>query len=305
MIAVWLEDGLVEVRDVPPPVPVVGEALVRVTAAGICGTDLELRRGYGSFGGIPGHEFVGVVEDGPGEWLGARVVAEINVTCRSYPDTRTPCGRCAAGRANHCDERDVIGIRGRSGAFAEFVALPVANLHRVPEKISDEEATFIEPLAAAFRVLEQVAIGRDTRVVVIGPGRLGRLVARVLETTGCSLTIAGRSSHIEPGRADVAVDCTGEPAGFVSGLEALRPEGTLVLKSTYAEHIELEASPIVVEEIRIVGSRCGPFGPAIEALEAGSIEVLDLVDDRMPLSRAPEAFDRAAEPGVAKVLLSP
>ena len=331
MIGVWLEGGRLSVRDdLPAPRAGPGEAVIRVLAAGICGTDLELARGYRPFRGVPGHEFVGRVEDGPAAWLGSRVVGEINVTCRARAgpedDEGTkappPCPACAAGRETHCRERTVLGIAGRDGAFAERLVLPAANLHRVPDEVTDEAAVFAEPLAAALRILEQIDVGRADRVLVLGPGRLGQLVARVLRRTECDLTLAGRSRpgleraarrgiatrdarEVEAGAFDVAIDCTGRPEGFEGARAALRPGGRLVLKSTYAGDLTLDASRLVVDEVTVIGSRCGPFPAALAALRTGSVEVDDLVDDRLPLEAAPRGFERAAEPGVMKVILTP
>ena len=338
MIGAWLENGRLSVRDdLPEPVPSAEEALVRVTAAGICATDLAMLDGYRPFTGVPGHEFACVVEKGPPEWIGARVVSEINVTCLSDPagtgaaGTRAGgapdvaaavCPAYRAGRGTHCERRTAIGIFGRDGAFAERIALPVGNLHRIPADISDEAASFIEPLAAAFRILEQVEIGPSTRALVVGPGRLGQLVSRVLATTGCDLVAAGRSQpgldrlsahgiaslhvdDIEPGAFDVAIDCTGQTAGFGVACAAVRPGGTVVLKSTYPELAWIDASALAVDEIRVLGSRCGPFPVAIDALASGKVDVIDLIDDRFPLAEATAAYARAAEPGVAKVLLTP
>ncbi|MDH3733246.1 MAG: alcohol dehydrogenase catalytic domain-containing protein [Gemmatimonadota bacterium] len=321
MIGVWVENGAVTVRDdLPAPTAGQGDAVVSVQLAGLCGTDLALVEGYRDFVGIPGHEFVGIVDEGPPGWKGARVASEINVTCGSYPPESDRCKACGWGRTTHCERRTAIGIFGRDGVFAERVALPVANLHRVPVLVPNDKAVFVEPLAAAFRVLEQVDIGEGTRVVVIGPGRLGQLVARAVATTGARPTLAGRSEaslvrgrrvgiaslmtdEIEAGTYDVAVDCTGSPEGFAAARRALRPAGTLVLKSTYSSPLELDATSLAVDEIRVIGSRCGPFPRAIEALSSGTVDVEDLIDDRFPLTDAPAAFTKAAEPGVAKVLL--
>lgn len=320
MIGVWFEDGEVAVRsDLPSPEPGAGDAVVSVSVAGICGTDLALLGGYRSFCGIPGHEFIGVVEEGPPGWRGARVVADINVTCGSYPPESDRCRACGHGRRTHCARRASVGIAGRDGAFAEYIALPVNNLYRVPVLIPDDVAVFAEPLAAAFRVLEQVGIGPETRAVVVGPGRLGQLVARAISTTGARVALAGRSprslergraagiaslpvEEIEAGVHDVAVDCTGHPEGFEIARRALRPRGTLVLKSTYAAPLAMDAASLAVDEIEVIGSRCGPIPVALEALASGSVQVEDLIDARFPLARAGEALAKAAEPGVAKVL---
>ena len=338
MIAAWIDRGTVRVRDdVPRPSPEPGEAIVRVLLAGICGTDLELLHGYRDFSGIPGHEFVGRVEEGPSEWVGARVVAEINVTCRSRR-TEPICASCADGRPTHCLHREAIGIRGRDGAFAEWLRAPVANLHRVPESLPDEVAVFAEPVAAACRVLRQIETeieggverdiqggiehGHATRALVVGAGRLGQLVARVLALRLPELKVAGRSERslararatglatvpvtaVEEAAYDLVVDCSGAPAGFAIARRAVRPRGTMILKSTHKNKLAIDISSIVVDEIRLLGSRCGSFDDALSALERREFEVRDLIDDRLPLSAAPEAFDRAAEAGVAKVLLVP
>lgn len=324
MLGVWLENERVRVRsDLPDPEPSEGEALIRVLRAGICGTDLALARGYRpGRGRVPGHEFVGVVAAGPPEWIAARVVGEINVTCRSLAHGAPPCPECASGRRTHCRRRAAVGIYGWDGAFAERLVLPLANLHRVPDSIDDDEATFVEPLAAALRVREQVALDRDTRVVVVGPGRLGILVARALAPTGTPVTAVGRSrpgverariaglrvitaDAAESAAFDVAIECSGDPDGLSTARRLVRPGGTIVLKSTPADDVTLGLGSTVVDEITIVGSRCGPFPTAIQALAQGVVAVADLVDDRFPLASAPEAFERAGEPGVAKVLLVP
>ena len=322
MIAAWLEAGELEVRrDVERPEPGLGEALVRVSAAGLCGTDLEMLRGYRDFTGIPGHELAGVVIEGPEPWLGARVVSEINVTCASFPGARDPCPACGAGRRAHCERRAVLGISGRPGAFAEYIALPVANLHRIPEAVSDEAAVLAEPLAAAFRVTEQVEIEDQTRVLIVGFGRLGQLVARVL-IEGAAVDAVARSKRdpgpladrglrcmtpdaVRPGAYDLAIECSGRPEGFALARAALRAGGTLVLKSTYADELRCDASSLVVDEIRVIGSRCGPFPTALRSLAEGRVTVDDLIDARFPLAEAPAAYEEAARPGVRKVLLLP
>jgi 2-desacetyl-2-hydroxyethyl bacteriochlorophyllide A dehydrogenase len=314
--ALWLEDRVLSVRDVPTPRPPEGEALVRVRLSGICGTDLELVRGYYPFTGVIGHEFVGdVVESPDPALLGARVVGEINASCGA-------CEQCAAGRPTHCERRTVLGIQGRNGAHAEYLTLPVANLHRVPDAVPDEAAVFTEPVAAAVEILAQVPIGPGDRVLLIGAGRLGQLVAQVLAGTGAYLRVVARHDHqkallhargietveatdIEPRRWDVAVEATGSPSGFDIATAALRPRGTLVLKSTYRGDVTLALAPFVVDEITIVGSRCGPFAPALALLESGAVDPLPLIAARYPLADAVEAMRVAAEPGMLKVLLAP
>jgi len=314
MRALWLENRELRLReDVPVPEPPPGEARVRVLRAGICNTDLELVRGYYPYAGVPGHEFVGIVEEGPGDLAGKRVVGEINASCGR-------CPYCRAGRRTHCPTRSVLGIVSRHGAFAERLALPAENLHVVPEEIATDAATFVEPLAAALEIQEQVRIRPEDSVLVVGDGKLGQLIARTLALTGCGLTVAGRheekldllaavgvrtllSEAVTPRAHDVAVECTGDASGFALALTALRPRGTLVMKSTYASPLTLRADAVVVDEITIVGSRCGPFAPAIELLRQGKVDVAPLVHARYPLARALEAFEHARRPGVLKVLL--
>lgn len=316
MRALWLENRSLRLRDdVPVPVLPPGEALVRVLLAGVCNTDLELTKGYYPFRGVPGHEFVGRVEQAPGheEWIGRRVVGEINLACGR-------CAACLAGRPTHCERRTVLGILKRDGAFAEYLALPVTNLHAVPEALPDEAAVFAEPTAAALQVQQQVRIGAGDRVVVIGAGKLGNLVAQGLVSTGCDLLAVGRSrcsldileargirtasaANLPQHRADVVVECTGNPDGLALARKAVRPQGTIVLKSTYHGQTTLDLSAIVVDEITLVGSRCGPFAPAIEALAGGRIDVRPLVHARYPLFRGLAAFDQAAQPGALKVLV--
>ena len=316
MRGLWLEDEAIRLRDdLRPPAPVPGEAVVRVVMAGICNTDLELVRGYYPFTGVPGHEFVGRVESAPGAeaWEGRRVVGEINAACGR-------CPACAAGRRTHCERRTVLGIVNRDGAFAERLSLPVENLHEVPPGIADGEAVFTEPLAAALEIQEQVKVGPRDRVVVVGDGKLGSLVAQTLALTGCALMVIGRHpaklallakrgiatggpDAIRRGQADVVVECTGNPEGFELARAAVRPRGTVVLKSTYAGRTSLDISRIVVDEITLVGSRCGPFAPAIRLLAERRVDVAPLVHARFPLGDAVAAFAEAARPGVLKVLV--
>ncbi len=290
MHALWLEDRKLRVRhDLPTPEPPAGEALVRVLLAGICNTDIELTRGYYPFAGIPGHEFVG-------EWEGRRVVGEINAVCGG-------CEACRAGRSTHCESRTVLGIRNRHGAFAEYLLLPTENLHPVPDKIANEEAVFIEPLAAALEIQEQIKISPDDRVLVVGYGKLGRLIAKTLALTGCKLTVAGRGAVVPDQQFDIVVECSGNPAGFETARRAVRPRGTLVMKSTYAGELKINAPSLVVDEITLIGSRCGPFDKAINLLASGRVDVRDLIEATYPLDEAITAFERAGRSGVLKVMV--
>ncbi len=312
--ALWLADRRLSLRDdVPTPEPPPSEALIRVIRAGICNTDLELTRGYYPFTGVPGHEFVGVVERGPARLLGRRVVGEINAVCGR-------CRACSRGRRAHCERRTVLGIAGRDGAFAEYLALPLDNLHLVPDTLSTDAALFTEPLAAALEIQAQVSIHPDDRVVVVGDGKLGQLVAQTVALTGCGLLVLGRhdaklallagrgvatarGEAVERGGFDIAVECTGNPEGFALAQRALRPRGTLVLKSTYAGALTLDASAVVVHELTVVGSRCGPFAPALELLAAQRVAVEPLIQARYPLAEALAAFEHAQRSGVLKVLV--
>ena len=316
MRALWLENGAVRyATDLPAPEPAPGEARLQVRLAGLCATDLELVKGYAGFTGVPGHEFVADVVEAPGagEWLGRRVVAEITLACGA-------CAECAAGRRPHCAARRVLGIRGRNGALAEYVTAPIANLHAVPDGLADRAAVFTEPLAAALEVQEQVPVGAGDRVAVIGDGKLGQLVARTLARRGCALTVAGRHADkldrlarrgiavttpggLPPRAADVVVECTGKPAGLDQARRAVRPRGTIVLKSTYHGQTPVDLSSLVVDEVTLVGSRCGPFPKALEQL-AGGLDVSDLVSEVYPLADGEAAFAAAARPGMLKVLVT-
>lgn len=318
MKALWLENRTLRFEtDAAPPSPAPDEAVVRVTCAGICNTDLELVRGYYPYTGIPGHEFVGVVESAPyAAWVGRRVVGEINATCGGA------CETCRAGRPTHCENRTVLGIVNRNGAFAERLALPVANLHAVPDDVADDVAAFTEPLAAALEIQQQVSIGPGMRVVVIGDGKLGNLIAQTLALTGSDLLVVGRNpakldlltargiptgtlDDIVDRRADLVVECTGNPEGLALARRAVRPRGTVVLKSTYAGAVSVDLSGVVVDEITLLGSRCGPFAPALDLLARGGVDVGSLVHGRYPLAEGVEAFAHAARPGVLKVLVTP
>jgi threonine dehydrogenase-like Zn-dependent dehydrogenase len=297
-------------RDVPDPTPRRGEALVRVHLAGICRTDLEITRGYLGFRGTPGHEWVGrVVAAEDAALVGARVVGEINLGCGT-------CPACVEGLGRHCPTRRVLGIVGADGGFAELIAVPTTNLHRVPDWIGDREAVFTEPLAAAFEILDQVPSVAGARAVVLGDGKLGLLVAQVLSGAGADVTLAGhheeklaraRGLGIRTGKrtggADVVVDATGAPGGLAQALALVRPRGTIVLKSTVAAEHRLDLAPAVINEVTIVGSRCGRFAPALAALGASRVSVAPLIDAVYPLDDAVAAFARAATPGTLKVLV--
>lgn len=316
MRAVVLDaDGTLSLCDRPKPL-VRGECLIRVLAAGICGTDLELIRGYAGFSGVPGHEFVGIVESGDPEWVSRRVVGEITVGCER-------CAGCRAAGRGHCDVRTVLGIRGRDGAFAEYLSLPSTNLHALPASLDDDTAVFVEPTAAACRIVEQVPIDPGARIAVVGAGRLGLVIAQVLREHGGLVTIVARSERSQSmskglgfdvmtvasaaashGRKfDFAVDATGDPAGFGVATALIRPRGTLVLKSTFHGETSVGFSPLVVDEITIVGSRCGPFSRAIELLAARRIDVKPLIAGIYTLERFADAFEDASR-GL-KVILKP
>ncbi len=296
-------------RDHPAPRAPLSESLVRVLRAGICNTDLEITKGYMGYRGVLGHEFVGVVEDGV--MKNARVVGEIN----AYDGT---CPSCLRGDVTHCPNRTTLGIANRDGALAEFLMLPTRNLHLVPDSIGDAQAVFVEPLAAACEITERVHIKPTDHVCVIGDGKLGLLCAQVLRLTGCNLLVVGRHTEklaILNARGittttdalsireqfDVVVDCTGNAAGFEMARKLTRPRGTLVLKSTFHGDQEMAFAPIVIDEISIVGSRCGPFAPALRLLEKKLVEVEPMISAEYPIERGREAFEHAAMPGTLKV----
>lgn len=298
------------------PVPRRGrdEALIKVTCAGICNTDIEITKGYYRFRGIPGHEFVGIVEEcGHKSLIGKRVAGEINVSCGS-------CYYCKNKMQNHCPNRSVIGILNRDGVFAEYVTLPVKNLHKVPDSVSDEEAVFIEPLAAAFEITRQVDIMPSDKVCVLGDGKLGLLVAQVLFLTGCKLMVVGKHkeklsilgnkgirtqfiSDFGEKEFDIVVDCTGSPSGIETALNIVRPAGKVVIKTTVARQKAFDLNRIVVNELTLIGSRCGPFAEAIRALEKKKIEVTQLISRFFPLEDGLKAFKYASRKGVLKVIL--
>ena len=317
MHALLLDKELQIVENYPTPEPPPGEALVRVSVAGICNTDLELVRGYMQFRGIPGHEFVGVVERASGadaaRWEGRRVVGDINAACGK-------CPTCQAGRHTHCPNRTTLGIAGRDGAFAEYLTLPVRNLHPVPDSLPDEVAVFTEPLAAACEILQQLHVHPTNRVIVLGDGKLGLLCAQTLALTGCHLTAVGHhpeklnilarrgiptaleNESVETD-ADIVIETTGHPSGYAAAHRFVRPRGVIVLKSTYHGTFDADLTTTVIDEVTLVGSRCGPFAPALRLLERGLVDVLPLIQARYPLSEALTAFEHAGRPGTLKVLI--
>ncbi len=313
MRALHFDGSEVRVAELPEPQSCDESVLVRVLLAGVCNTDLEIAQGYMGFRGVLGHEFVGSVEYGPEEWRGQRVVGEINFACQS-------CPICGQGLQRHCPSRRVMGILEADGCFAELVRVPAANLHPVPDSVPDEAAVFTEPLAAAFEILEQVHVEPGRDCVVLGDGKLGLLVAQVLHQAGARVLAVGRhpeklrilekrdietclASDFRGELASLVVEATGSAEGFEQAVAVTRPRGTLVLKSTVAESPGTNLAPLVIDEITVVGSRCGPFPPALRALETRAVDVSSLMTDRLPLARADEALRRAGEPGVLKILI--
>ena len=334
MKALRYENRELKIADVAKPIGD-GEAVVRVTLSGICNTDLEIARGYAGFQGTIGHEFVGVIESlsearasarapNPSEPSmtvglapGQRVVGEINAGCGV-------CDLCRSGDPRHCPQRTVLGIVGRDGAHAEFLKLPMVNLLPVPREIPDEHAVFAEPLAAACGILERAVVSEDTNLAVIGDGKLGLLCAQVLATTGAAVTLIGKHQNklqiaarrsletitVEQASSrtrqfDLVVEASGSSSGFQLALDVLRPRGVLVLKSTFHGATEMNAARIVVDEISVVGSRCGRFAPALELLRSNAIDVESLISEEFALANGVRAMERAATSGVVKVLLRP
>lgn len=300
--------------DYPAPHLKKGEALVRVTHAGICNTDIEITKGYMGFKGVPGHEFVGIVEKCENkELIGKRVTGEINVSCGK-------CSYCRNKMSSHCPERTVLGIFNRDGAFAEYTSLPACNLHIIPDSVSDDEAVFVEPLAAAFEILEQINITASHKVSVLGDGKLGLLAAQVLSLTGCNLTVVGKhaeklsildeadiktrlESRFNDSEFDIVVDCTGSRTGIETALNVVRPGGTVVMKTTIAKKGNVDLNRVVVNEITLIGSRCGPFLPAIEAIKSRDIDLYPMISNRFKLEDGEKAFAYAAKKGALKVIL--
>lgn len=318
MRALWLQKGKISFLDnIEVPEPGKDEALIRVRLCGICGTDLELVKGYYDFNGIPGHEFVGEVVKSSSRpsLIGSRVVGEINCVCSSCPS-------CRRGSPSHCQNRTVAGVRGHQGCFAQYLCLPVANLHPVPEGVSDEEAVFVEPLAAALQIQEQLQIRPSHRLLIVGSGRLGQLIARTLVLTGCEIAAVARhknqeellsavsvhpiaENEVEQNWADIVVEASGTTSGLSSAHRAVRAGGNIVLKSTSREEWRLNLSSLVVDEISLTGSRCGPFPPALRLLAARTVDPKPLIQERFSLDQGDQAFSWAAGAGALKVLLDP
>lgn len=299
--------------DLAQPTPAPDQALLKIRRAGICNTDLELIKGYMGFQGILGHEFVAEVIDGPQTLIGQRVVGEINVACGQ-------CDLCQRGIPSQCRQRTTVGIDRHDGAFAEYMTLATRNLYVVPDSVSDDEAVFVEPLAAAFELLESVHISPHDRVILIGAGKLGILCAQVLKLTGADLSVVVRRPQpatllkqwnipattldaLPKQRAQIVVDCTGTAEGFEAALDLVEPRGTILLKSTYADLPKANLTRIVIDEVRVIGSRCGSFPAALRGLENKLVDVLPLIEARYPLSESVRALEHAAKPGTLKVLL--
>jgi threonine dehydrogenase-like Zn-dependent dehydrogenase len=309
----WDGQGLKLDKSYPTPEVAGHSALVRVRLAGICSTDLQILQGYMGFQGVLGHEFVGEVSKGPADLIGKRVVGEINFACGL-------CEYCAQGLSRHCPNRRVMGILNADGSFAEYLAVPATNLHLVPDSLTDEEAVFTEPLAAAFEILEQVQLQPMDRVVVLGDGKLGLLCAQVLHLTGAQVTVVGKHqdklailqklgihtamlTDWKPCRANVVVEATGSTLGLNLAIDTVQPRGTLILKSTVAEDHALSLAPVVINEVTVVGSRCGRFPPALRALAEKNVAVTPLINKVYPLAEGLEAITHATRPGTLKVLL--
>ncbi len=314
MIAVHLESGRVEIRKIATPRRPRKFASIRLLLGGICNTDLELQRGYYGFKGTPGHEFVGeVIDADDSKLVGKRVVGEINLACGK-------CSWCRRGMGRHCPTRTVLGIVKHPGAFREVLTLPEQNLHIVPDKIASEHAVFVEPIAAACEILDQVKIPKGQAVAVLGDGKLGLLIAQVLQTSGARVHQFGRhrdklrisvavgvTGEIAPklpvAEYDYVVDATGSAEGLTQAINMCRPRGTVIMKSTVHGRVAIDTAPVIVNEITLIGSRCGRFEPALRMLAKGKLRVSDMISETMPLAEAPKAFERASQRGILKVLL--
>jgi threonine dehydrogenase-like Zn-dependent dehydrogenase len=300
--------------DYPKPKPKDGEALIKVRKAGICNTDIEIKKGYMGFTGVLGHEFMGVVEDSSNkEIIGKRIVSEINCSCRQ-------CEYCLSGLPIHCPTRSVIGIFNKDGAFADYICVPEKNLHFLPDNITDEQAVLVELLAACFNVTQRVHIKPEDDVVILGDGKLGTLMARVIRLLCCNLTLIGlnpqkldRSSRLGiktslvkdfKGKASIIIECTGTPDGLTLAKNIVKPTGKIIQKSTFASNYNINISSFVVDEIELIGSRCGPFPSAIRALQSGLVDVDDLIDSTYPFNDALDAFKRAERKDAMKVIMN-
>ncbi len=317
MRAIYFDGDLKVREDHPKPKPEAGQALIRTRLAGICNTDLEITRGYLNFTGVLGHEFVGevVTADETPELVGKRVAGEINLYCGR-------CPTCLRGDVTHCPNRTSLGIDRHHGVMAEYFTLPTGLLYPLPDAVSDRQAVFVEPLAAALEITDRLHVRPTHSVIVLGDGKLGTLIAQVLRLTGCDLLVVGkheeklavmrnlgvRTRLVEENLrldADIVVEATGSPIGFATARQLVRPRGQMVLKSTFHGDVTVDLSSVVVDEVSLIGSRCGPFAPAIRLLELGLVAVDPLISDQFPLSDGLKAFERAATPGVLKVLLAP
>ncbi len=312
----FVYDGEPGVKDVRTPVPEFGEALIRVRLAGICKTDLEIMKGYMDFRGTLGHEFVGVVERSNNtNLIGKRVVGDINIGCGK-------CDLCLSGIERHCSSRSTLGIYRKDGVFAEYVTLPESNLHPVSDNVSDEAAVFVEPLAAALEILEQIHVEPNTEVLIIGDGRLSLLICMVLRLTGCSITVIGKHPsklamfgpylakpvlvddvEMMNKKFDLVVEASGSQSGWHVATKSVKPRGKIALKSTYHGDLNFNPAPLVIDEISVVGSRCGQFDPALRLLELGLVNPLELITEVFELDDAIHAFERAAHSGSLKILI--
>ncbi len=318
MRALWLANQQLTYRkDVSIPVPQPHEALVKVLLAGICATDIQLTKGYYPYTGVLGHEFVGQIMQAPDapERIGERVVGEINIACGH-------CQLCTKGLSTHCENRSVLGIINKNGAFAEYLTLPLKNLIAVPDTVSNEVAIFTEPLAAALQIQQQLTIQATDRVLIIGAGRLGQLIAQTIVLTGCDLKVVARypkqqqclemrgihwilERNIAGHRFDIVIEATGSENGFLLAQQTVRPRGTIVLKSTFKNNVSLDLSRIIVSEVTVIGSRCGDFRPALRLLAAKLIDPSLLIDKQYPLEQGESAFEAVVRSGSLKILLIP
>ncbi len=316
MKALFFDGKRLSLREIKTPRPAKGETLIQVHYAGICNTDLEIFRGYMNFKGVPGHEFVGEVIKGPAEWLGKRVVGEINLACGK-------CAFCRARLERHCPKRTVLGIAGKNGAFAEYLTLPVSNLHQVPRSVHDYEAVLVEPLAAALRILDQVPIHKDQPVWLLGDGKLAQLIARavrlktknlimvgkhekklaLVKYLGIKTRLAGQLGNIDPmKKPELVIEATGDESGLAQALKICKPTGTIVLKSTFHAQPRMDLSQLVVDELHLIGSRCGDFRKALKLLAQRKTHVLDMITKVYELEDFEAAFKKAASRTALKVL---